>query len=279
MAAVTHFHALEKGYKLGAPGVGYELLAKGFGRMSTPAERKEPVSYALLRQMGLEAGRDSSLGSLCFRRILFSTTMLGFFLLDRRSELWASDGRPNCKKDPHLLLATNVIIADKNLKALAYPFIGAHLVVVIFGSTKPDQHGARKSVIYLNRTGNAYEWFCPVEQSIILFTARRDIELQGEKVGPYLSSVSSTHTVTGRAVASLMKRCASHMGLDEKSFSCHSLRIGGACALLAAGYGAEVIKLMGRWASWCFSIYLRVEPDKFADVAKRMAQAYRTDAL
>ena len=32
----------------------------------------------------------------------------------------------------------------------------------------------------------------------------------------------------------------------------NSIRIGGACALLAAGYDDTVIKVMSRWASWCF---------------------------
>ena len=66
---------------------------------------------------------------------IFSTTNLVFFLLDRRSELWAANGVPSKKTDPHLLLACNVILVDKNMKALSFPFAGACMVVVSFGST------------------------------------------------------------------------------------------------------------------------------------------------
>ena len=69
------------------------------------------------------------------------------FLLDRRS----SYGPPTEFHQRKLTLIfcwCNLILVDKNMKALSYPFAGACMVVVSFGSTNPDQQGARKSVIY-----------------------------------------------------------------------------------------------------------------------------------
>ncbi|EGZ08979.1 hypothetical protein PHYSODRAFT_416719, partial [Phytophthora sojae] len=68
-------------------------------------------------------------------------------------------------------------------------------------------------------------------------------------------------------VAKLIKEAAKSMGLSPKDYSCHSLRIGGACALLAAGNSDLVIRLMGRWSSWCFTVYTRLQPGMLRDAA------------
>ncbi|KAG2964181.1 hypothetical protein PC118_g20479 [Phytophthora cactorum] len=62
-------------------------------------------------------------------------------------------------------------------------------------------------------------------------------------------------TIKKAQVANLIKNAAKNMGLSQKDYSCHWLRTGGVCALLAAGKSDLVIRLMGRWSSWCFSVY------------------------
>jgi hypothetical protein len=44
-----------------------------------------------------------------------------------------------------------------------------------------------------------------------------------------------------------MKACVVRLGLDPIHYSTHSLRIGGACALRAAGAPDSMIMFMGRW--------------------------------
>lgn len=46
-------------------------------------------------------------------------------------------------------------------------------------------------------------------------------------------------------------------GEDPKHFGLHSLRIGGATALFAAGADPLVIRTMGRWSSDCYRLYVR----------------------
>ncbi|KAJ8556596.1 hypothetical protein ON010_g9370 [Phytophthora cinnamomi] len=55
--------------------------------------------------------------------------------------------------------------------------------------------------------------------------------------------------ITAGDVSSATKKAASRMGLDPARFSTHSVRIGGATALLNAGADRLVIKMMGRWLS------------------------------
>ena len=44
---------------------------------------------------------------------------------------------------------------------------------------------------------------------------------------------------------------------DTSQFGTHSLRIGGATALYAAGADPTVIRTMGRWSSDCYRLYVR----------------------
>ena len=44
---------------------------------------------------------------------------------------------------------------------------------------------------------------------------------------------------------------------DPTQFGTHSLRIGGATALFAAGADETVIRTMGRWSSDCYRLYVR----------------------
>ena len=44
---------------------------------------------------------------------------------------------------------------------------------------------------------------------------------------------------------------------DPSHFGTHSLRIGGATALFAAGADETVIRTMGRWSSDCYRLYVR----------------------
>ena len=58
-------------------------------------------------------------------------------------------------------------------------------------------------------------------------------------------------------VNKLVKLLMRTIGEDEDAFSTHSLRIGGATALFAAGASPTVIRTMGRWSSDCYRLYVR----------------------
>lgn len=48
-----------------------------------------------------------------------------------------------------------------------------------------------------------------------------------------------------------------YVGEDPAQFGTHSLRIGGATALFAAGADPHVIRTMGRWSSDLYQLYVR----------------------
>ena len=54
-----------------------------------------------------------------------------------------------------------------------------------------------------------------------------------------------------------IKRVAVFLGLDPNLYSTHSLRIGGATVMAAAGLPDYIIQLIGRWKSLAFLTYIR----------------------
>ena len=70
------------------------------------------------------------------------------------------------------------------------------------------------------------------------------------------------NTATGKAieydqVLALIKSLLLSIGENPAEFGTHSLRIGGATALFAAGANPTVIRTMGRWSSDLYRLYVR----------------------
>lgn len=77
--------------------------------------------------------------------------------------------------------------------------------------------------------------------------------------------------VTGDDISRAVKHAASRLGLKPELYASHSLRIGGASALAAAGMRDSEIMVLGRWTSWTFLRYLRMGVDTVVNAAVRMA--------
>jgi hypothetical protein len=69
------------------------------------------------------------------------------------------------------------------------------------------------------------------------------------------------------------------LGHRPSDYGTHSMRIGGATALHAAGAGAADIMAYGRWRSDCYLRYLASTPGRFLHFSKIMAQVDDTDVL
>lgn len=63
--------------------------------------------------------------------------------------------------------------------------------------------------------------------------------------------------ITHDDVNKILKKFAQDEGLNPAEFASHSLRIGGATAIFAAGGSPLVIRTMGRWSSDIYEIYVR----------------------
>jgi hypothetical protein len=81
-------------------------------------------------------------------------------------------------------------------------------------------------------------------------------ETQGDEV-PLFRDPSTGLPLTTDFMRDEIKRLMATIGEDHQEFGTHSLRIGGATALFAAGASPEVIRTMGRWSSDCYRLYVR----------------------
>lgn len=82
---------------------------------------------------------------------------------------------------------------------------------------------------------------------------------------------SAGSPVTGDDVGRAVKWGARAIGLDPSLYASHSLRIGGASALAAAGMRDWELMVMGRWTSWTFLRYLRMDQETLIGAACMMA--------
>ena len=74
---------------------------------------------------------------------------------------------------------------------------------------------------------------------------------------PLFRDPSSNRPLTCEYVRVIIKRLMEAVGENPDDFGTHSLRIGGATALFAAGATPTVIRTMGRWSSDCYQLYVR----------------------
>jgi hypothetical protein len=77
------------------------------------------------------------------------------------------------------------------------------------------------------------------------------------KVTPLFRDPSTGRPLQYQQINQLVKRLMAAVGEPEEQFSAHSLRIGGATALFAAGANETVIRTMGRWSSDMHRLYVR----------------------
>ena len=75
--------------------------------------------------------------------------------------------------------------------------------------------------------------------------------------------------------AAMFKNVLIMSGIPTDAKKPHSLRSGGATALLQAGVSPYTIQKMGRWASWCFALYTELNTFTLRDAAILLANAPR----
>ena len=90
-------------------------------------------------------------------------------------------------------------------------------------------------------------------QSLQLFTTSN----RGNKDG-LLFCLTDGQPVPRYHVSDILWRAISFIGLDNRHFKCHSLRIGTATGLIAQGVPDEQVQRIGRWKSSAFKRYIQI---------------------
>ncbi|XP_075131988.1 integrase/recombinase xerD homolog [Leptodactylus fuscus] len=202
---------------------------KGWRRQGVVADRRKPVSFELL----LEVGR--VLGQVCVSvaemRLFRAAFALAFFGAFRIGELV-------CASKTKL---GGVRFEDTN--------VFDDSVEIWLRRSKTDQVG-KGCIIRLFRVEGCD--MCPVH------CVRDYLEYRDRVSGPLLIHENGDYLSRFQFV-SIFRRCLQFLGRREEGFSGHSFRIGAATEAARRGLGEDVIKRIGRWESRRFRSYIRTD--------------------
>ena len=76
--------------------------------------------------------------------------------------------------------------------------------------------------------------------------------------------------LTRQRFASLITNTLQLAGIDDKRYTTHSFRIGAATSAKDAGISDVHVKMLGRWKSNAYQLYVRTPSDKLAGLSKQL---------
>ena len=94
---------------------------------------------------------------------------------------------------------------------------------------------------------------------------------------PLFRKAGTAEPLSSSLMLDLVKRLATAVGDNPAHFGTHSLRIGGATALFAAGADETVIRTMGRWSSDIHQLYVRACFERCCEWTRRAGSTRVTD--
>ena len=217
---------------------GLRLTLDGMKRLGTPVKKKHPATAKILRRLylGLDLARPQN-------QLLWGSILLGYFFLLRRSEYLKLDGLFY----PYVLKLGDLGFYDG--KEEQCDPADAVMVGISLHGAKNNQFG-RHDVRYQFATDDGV--LCPV---LAVRWIRMAAKHYGTSSHDPATSMGRNKGLSAAVVVQALKSVAFTLNLNPDNYSTHSLRIGGATALLNNQCSPLVIKLLGRWMSNCYESY------------------------
>jgi hypothetical protein len=178
-------------------------------------------------------------------RIMFAASIIGVFGLLRSSEF--------LDKAPYgcTLLRGNIeVLGDR--------------AIILLTRSKTDDFNTGVKVSLFRNSGS----LCPVRW---ISWALASAKLK-KRSDPVFQDADG-RAVTYKAFHLFLKLICARLGLDTGNISSHSLRIGGATSLIELGVDIATVKAIGRWASECYLVYVRLSEQTFRSAASALARA------
>ena len=177
--------------------------------------------------------------SLCFFGFMRSgeLTIRSVSSYDESAHLSFNDVAVDCTHDPRILRV--------HLKA---------------SKTDPFRVGIN---IYVGKTGNV---LCPVSAVLHYMVSR------GPGVGP-LFKFEDGSPLTRAKFVEKVKEALALVGVDSKGYSGHSFRIGAATAAAKQGISDASIKMLGRWKSSAYQVYIKTPRQQLASFSHRLGDS------
>ena len=93
------------------------------------------------------------------------------------------------------------------------------------------------------------------------------LALRGPKQGP-LFRYQGGNYLTRQTFITLLRTTLRQAGLDDSQYAAHSFRIGAATTAKEAGISDVHIKMLGRWKSNAYQLYVHTPREKLALLSK-----------
>ena len=197
-------------------------------------KKKQPIHFKLVQQIV-----DITDHSRADSHVFLSILIVGVCALCRLGEL--------------LVTEKNDILEERLLRVghvAFYPCIDNPEYMTLFlPYSKTDKYGLGINLVL---PANPTAIYCPVQHMKTL--------VQGRAPTEPLFVWPTGSLVTKGAFIRALRNALKLLGIDYKQFSGHSLRRGGAVSAKAAGASDELIKILGRWNSDSYKVYLKCLP-------------------
>ena len=182
--------------------------------------------------------------------MLWAACCLGFFAFLRCAEFTCPSLRAY---DPGAHLSLSDIALDSHINPSTLK------LTIKASKTDPFRQGVS---IFLASTELP---LCPVS-SMISYLA-----IRGPQLGP-LFLWKDASTLSRESLVDALKSALTRCGFDTSDYNGHSFRIGAATTAAARGIADSTIKMLSRWQSSAYSLYIKTPRHKLAAVSHSLAQ-------
>ena len=100
------------------------------------------------------------------------------------------------------------------------------------------------------------------------------LAIRGARIGPLFVLEDGSY-LTRQRFATMVSSTLKHAGVNDKLYTTHSFRIGAATTAKEAGVSDVHIKMLGRWKSNAYQLYVRTPREHLAKLSRQMAQNNR----
>ena len=111
--------------------------------------------------------------------------------------------------------------------------------------------------VYLGKTASSV---CPVSATL------NYLAIRPSEPGPVFIWDEGSHLTQEQLVREL-RRILKDIGIDHTAYAGHSFRIGAATSAARAGIPAHTIKMLGRWESDAYTLYIRTPRETLASIS------------
>ena len=221
-----------------------QYVLKGIARSQPQAARRRlPITAAIMSQ--LQVALPQACSSQLEAKLLWAACCMGYFGFMRSGEFTADN-----VSDP-AVQSTDVAVDSRESPTV---------LRIKLRRAKTDPFGQGVD-IFVSKTSAA---LCPVS-AILNYLAVRP----GEQ-GPLLVHADGSPLTRDQFVQKI-KKALRIAKIDPTSYSGHSFRIGAATAAAAAGVPAYFIKMLGRWESEAYHLYIKTPRESLAAVSQLIA--------